>query len=150
MHSSIVLFDLCPYCANMMSDDTSSETGRTSDHVFWAAFGARATVGACRECNSRIGSEIEGKLSRGNELYTRGKWRGTVRSDGRGLLGGAPVDVDLETSDVRLVKPVTSHDEGDERHLRLTSSPEHVRRLMRRGVGAHARPECRRDRRAAR
>ena len=137
-HSSIVLIHLCPYCADMMTDDNSSATGRTSDHVFWAAFGARATVSACRGCNSRIGSEIEGKLSPGNELYARGKWRGTVRSDGRDLLGGAAVDVDLETSDVRLVKPVTSHDVGDERHLRLTSSPEHVRRLMRSGVGAYA------------
>ncbi|MDN4175850.1 hypothetical protein QWY28_23035 [Nocardioides sp. SOB77] len=125
----------CPYCATFMSADPDADEGKTDDHVFWEVFGAHATVDACRRCNSRIGHDIEGKLSRGNELYTRGRWRGTTASDDPARPEPVAVDVDLEARDVRRVKPVTIRDEGNDRHFRLEGSRDQVKRVLKDGLG---------------
>lgn len=47
--------ELCPYCLRPFSEGG----GRTDEHVFGEAFGSRATVDACEECNGSLGRMLE-------------------------------------------------------------------------------------------
>lgn len=134
--------DVCPYCASPMSSDRGARDERTKDHAFWQALGGRATVDACRNCNSTIGSEIEGKLSRGNELYTRREWRGTVVVDDEleSVTGGPPSTaspcdvafVDVRTGQARPEPRVIVNTVGRDRHYRIEAFPDQARRILKR------------------
>lgn len=49
---------LCPHCARSPIEGG----GPTRDHIFPDAFGGQGTIVACKDCNSGIGSGVEGKL----------------------------------------------------------------------------------------
>jgi hypothetical protein len=50
----------CAYCGKRFSDTRVP----TRDHVFVESLGGRAILPACHDCNSRIGSDIEGPLTK--------------------------------------------------------------------------------------
>jgi hypothetical protein len=49
---------LCPHCGRPPVEGG----GATRDHIFPDAFGGQGTIVACKDCNSGIGSGVEGKL----------------------------------------------------------------------------------------
>lgn len=49
---------VCPHCAR----PPVQGGGATRDHIFPDAFGGQGTIVACKDCNSGIGSGVEGKL----------------------------------------------------------------------------------------
>jgi hypothetical protein len=50
--------NLCPHCGR----PAIAGDGETRDHIFPDAYGGKGTVTACKDCNSGIGSRVEGKL----------------------------------------------------------------------------------------
>jgi hypothetical protein len=141
---------LCPYCSRPFE----AGGGRTVDHVFAKAWGGRLTIGACDECNSFVGSEVEGPFDRPDSLmfFVRSGTELTDRpvparfDDGsdavwfrdRGVEPAAP-KIRIERKDGEVV---AAHFEGTEdqerkfmkdlrrRHPDLVSSPR-VRRVAR-------------------
>ena len=50
--------DLCPHCGRPVANGG----GPSREHIFPEAFGGRTTVMACSDCNSGIGTGVEGRL----------------------------------------------------------------------------------------
>jgi len=57
---------LCPHCARLPDEGG----GATRDHIFPNAYGGQRTIVACKDCNSGIGSGVEGKLLGPESLLT--------------------------------------------------------------------------------
>lgn len=119
---------LCPYCVRMLTDDDVEVTG---EHVFPQFLGGRAEVPACKKCNNRIGSDIEGPLSKPPTLMAM---QASIQS-GKGPLirfehDGRPMELDLSTGSFRSQKPVERTIEGSVMNVRLGGSEEQVRKIV--------------------
>jgi len=58
--------DICPHCGRPVSIGG----GPTREHIFPEAYGGRTTVIACADCNSGVGSGVEGRLLGSNAAMT--------------------------------------------------------------------------------
>lgn len=94
----------CPYCVRHVSEGG----GRTDEHIFGEAFGSRATVDACHECNGSLSRTVEGDIHARDSVIDIIKWAAGEKSiRGEADLGdqGKRVDV-LVDADGR---PVLEH-----------------------------------------
>ena len=111
--------DLCPYCAQPFSEGRPE----TRDHVFVKALGGWTQVQACRPCNSRIGSEIEGALQKPGELFHDRVLRGKLRE------AGLQVELDLQTGQLRSRNPVEVSESDGQKTYTISGNPEQVRQI---------------------
>lgn len=117
----------CPFCARPIEAAT-----RSRDHVFGEAFGGGLKVSCCRDCNSKIGHEVEGLLHRPDSMLALARasaglpgkpLRGHYKGDGRAVDvhwgGGGAVPRDPRV-DVDKKKDGTAdiHVEGTEEQVR--------------------------------
>lgn len=97
----------------------------TEEHVFVEALGGRVTIRACRDCNSRIGHTIEGKLLVPHAFLALQR----AVAEGVGPIlevsdaGGQAFRADLGTGDYRAVKVVVSETRSGNRLTRTLSGP---------------------------
>jgi hypothetical protein len=101
----------CPYCGRPFS----AGGGPTKDHIFVEALGGKATVQACRECNSTIGNEIEGELLRpGTALHFVNQLRGAAKPIRSTLGAGGPqIEHQIDGTEIFFRQPITkTTDEG--------------------------------------
>jgi hypothetical protein len=113
----------CPFCLRALDDPDVEET---RDHVFGDALGGRARIAACRDCNSRIGSDVEGPLLK------PGTWLAFRREGSQGIGprfrasidGGPDVNVDLAKQEHRAVRPVENRRLTDKGLTRTVTGPE--------------------------
>lgn len=119
---------LCPHCARPPADGG----GATRDHIFPDAFGGKGTIVACKDCNSGIGSGVEGKLLGPESPFT-------LFLQGSGLPHGQlkathPLGefmVDLETGDhtARTSVEVVDTDVDGVKTVKMFGSPEEIARI---------------------
>ena len=117
----------CPYCQNRF--DQGAQT--TRDHIFVRALNAHQTVAACRNCNSRIGSEIEGPLLRSNSflnLLRISQLRAGVPLDGE-LADNMSVKYDVAARSLDIQRPVKY--DADSKTSHIMGSPDQVRAILR-------------------
>lgn len=119
----------CPYCTRDLDDPDVAET---VEHVFVEGLGGRATVRACVECNSRIGSEIEGKLQAAGSLlaFQREVANGTGPTLRVTLPGGDVYEVNFATGEQRAVRPVVEQVQDDHVTRRISGPDEQVRAIV--------------------
>jgi len=118
----------CPYCARPFGDGG----GSTKDHVFVGALGGHFTVSACRDCNSRIGSDIEGKLLKtGSALHLLRQLNG-ARQWLRGKFGADEVEIEHRFGDpgIRFVRPVTTKRDKDKVEYQITAGLDQAKELL--------------------
>lgn len=105
----------------------------TEEHVFVAALGGRATVRACRDCNSRIGHTIEGKLLGPHAFLAL--QRAIAQGNGPVLEvtddGGQAFRADLSAGDYKAIKVVVSETQvGGRLERKLSGPPEQVKPIL--------------------
>lgn len=129
----------CPYCGLPLGDEEP-----TRDHVFIEAMGGHSRVDAHRDCNSRIGHDIEGVLQRGDTMLnlqrqvigTGKPLRATIKES------GDRVEVDLATRSVRFHKPVVDADQDGIRTRTVRGNPQQVDAVLKaQGFNAEQRGE---------
>lgn len=102
------------------------------------ALGGHARVWACRQCNSRIGHEVEGPLLKpGSFLNLVAQTRGGGRPVPGTTDDGAPITFDFTTREIRWRKPVTVTVDAAARTktYQYKGSPREVlKRLLRQGI----------------
>lgn len=120
----------CPYCARPHTDGG----GPTREHVFVESLGGKATIAACRDCNSTIGHEVEGRLQTSQELLNLQKIAKGAGLPLRAEVGpdDLPVTYDFVTRELRLTNPVRKYADRDMRHFHVSGSPKQVRQQLER------------------
>lgn len=126
----------CPFCLTLLSADRQG----SADHLFGRAFGGTATVRACKDCNQKLGSEVEGPLQWNTSLMNLIKVQlHKVQAVEGTLPNGAPGSLNLITGEVRTRHLVEETEDaryytGSERQLRQALSkkfpPSEVQRLI--------------------
>jgi hypothetical protein len=119
----------CPYCVRDLDDPAVVET---IEHVFVEGLGGRATVRACVDCNSRIGSEIEGRLLASGTLlaFQREMANGTGPKLRVTLPTGDVYDVNLATGEQRAARPVEEQVRDEATTRRISGPDEQVRAIV--------------------
>lgn len=118
---------LCPHCARPPADGG----GATDDHIFSKFFGGRDTVIACKDCNSGVGSRVEGKLLGPESILTlllqqSGLPHGPLKA--KHPLGEFMVD--LATGDHSALTSVsTVETDADGTTVRVFGSPDEVAKI---------------------
>lgn len=120
----------CPYCARPHADGG----GPTREHIFVESLGGKATIAACRDCNSTIGHDVEGRLQTSQEFLNLQKITKGSGLPVRAEVGpdDLPVTYDFVTHELRLKNPVRTYAGGDIRHFEVSGSPEQVRQQLER------------------
>lgn len=117
----------CPYCSSHMTI-----RHKTADHVFVKALGGHVTVAACRDCNSKIGSEIEGALQEPNTYLNFLK---QLRGGGQAVRATSMVDegavtYDMATKELRFKQPVATSRDAAKILFQIKGSRGQVRSIL--------------------
>jgi len=119
---------LCPHCARPHVEGG----GATRDHIFPDAFGGQGTVVACKDCNSGIGSGVEGKLL-GPEspftLFLQGSGLPHGRLKATHPLGDFMVDLGTGAHTARTSVEELGTDADGVKTIKIFGSPEEVARI---------------------
>jgi hypothetical protein len=119
---------LCPHCARPPIEGG----GATRDHIFPDAFGGQGTIVACKDCNSGIGSGVEGKLFGPESPFTlflqgSGLPHGLLKATHP--LGDFMVDLATGEHTARASVEVVSTDADGGKTFKVFGSPEEVARI---------------------
>ena len=125
--------DLCPYCTRgLLAPGIDS----TDEHVFVRGLGGRTKIRACKDCNSKIGSEVEGGLQAAGTLLALEKAlrEGVGPSLRVKVPGGGVFDVDLHSGQHRAPHPVVEEKRDRDTLLRTVRGPEEQVRAILTGM----------------
>src|ERR1039458_4643014 len=119
---------LCPHCARPSIEGG----GATRDHIFPSAFGGQGTIVAGRDCNSGIGSGVEGKLFGPESPFTlflqgSGLPHGLLKATHP--LGDFMVDLGTGKHTARTSVEVVSTDADGVKTFKVFGSPDEVARI---------------------
>lgn len=128
MSMSGVANDFCPFCGQEIQPPNQSR-----DHIFVASLGGLATVPACRDCNSNIGTAVEGPLQRSNQFFNVAKAAEGAGVPIKGTLAatGEVVTYDFTTHELRSTQPVRVTTSGNVKTYHIHGSPQQVEEVLR-------------------
>jgi hypothetical protein len=118
--------ELCPYCRRPFAEGG----GRSKDHVIGDAFGTKATISSCKQCNDTFGDSVEGEFHRDGSIF-----RLALAFAGMkplpGTSQGRAVVTDFAEGEVSPKAPEvsTTHDDA-KLELNVSGSVPQVRRVL--------------------
>jgi HNH endonuclease len=120
---------LCPHCARPAAEGG----GASRDHIFPEAFGGQGTIVACTDCNSGIGSGVEGKLLGPESPFTlflhgSGLPHGRLKAT-HPQLGQFMVDLRTGEHTARTSVDLLDTDAEGAKTFRIFGGPEEVARI---------------------
>lgn len=118
---------ICPHCDR----ELSAGGGSTREHVFPETFKGRTTVNACADCNSGVGSGVEGRLLGSSSFMTFvQQGSGLPHKEMKASNSQGDFSVDLETGrhTAKLQVDVTELDGA--KTYQIFGTPEDARRVL--------------------
>jgi hypothetical protein len=118
---------LCPHCARR----ASLGHGPSREHIFSEALGGRQTIMACADCNSAVGSGVEGRLLSPNSAMTFFQQNsGLPHMDLAASSAQGDFRVDLPSGKHLARLRVTEVEIDGERTIQIFGSPSDARRVI--------------------